>query len=113
MTKKRAGEAWRPADEYGRGLPNFTVNLMMRDVQRALTFYRGVLGAKVHYSDEDFAALEIRGTQFMLHADHAYDQHVLAERLRVRDGAERAWNCECWGLIRMPQKHAREPRMRK
>jgi uncharacterized glyoxalase superfamily protein PhnB len=83
MAKKRAGEAWRPADEYGRGLPKFTVNLMMRDVQRALPFYRDVLAAKVHYSDEDFAALEIQGTQFMLHADHAYDQHALAERLKT------------------------------
>jgi uncharacterized glyoxalase superfamily protein PhnB len=82
MTQKRTGEAWRPADEYGRGLPKFTVNLMTRNVQRALPFYRDVLGAKVHYADVDFAALEILGTPFMLHADHTYDHHPIAERLK-------------------------------
>ncbi len=81
MTKKRTGEPWMPADEYGRSLPRFTVNLLVRDVARSVTFYAGVLGAKVHYSDPDFAALELAGNQFMLHADHTYDQHPLASRL--------------------------------
>jgi catechol 2,3-dioxygenase-like lactoylglutathione lyase family enzyme len=83
MTMKRKGEAWMPADAYGRALPKFTVNLMTRDVQRALPFYRDVLGARVLYADEDFAALELQLTQFMLHADHAYDHHPMAERLNV------------------------------
>src|SRR5882757_5663368 len=63
MTKTRMGEAWMQADEYGRGLPKFTVNLLVRD------------------ADADFAAMEIGGTEFMLHADHAYDQHPLHERV--------------------------------
>jgi len=82
MTKTRTGEAWMPADEYGRSLPKFTVNLLVRDVTKALPFYRDVLQAAVRYSDGDFAALEIGGTQFMLHADHSYDRHPLSARVK-------------------------------
>ncbi len=82
MTMTRAGDRWIPADEYGRGLPNFTVNLLVRDVVKALPFYRDVLQATVRYSDGDFAALEIGGTDFMLHADHTYDRHPLSARVR-------------------------------
>lgn len=77
MTKTRTGEAFLPADEYGRSLPKFTVNLLVRDVANSLRFYRDVLGATVRYSDGDFAALSLLGTDFMLHADHAYDHHPL------------------------------------
>lgn len=71
-----------PADEYGRGLPKFTVNLLVRDVAKALPFYRDVLQATVRYVDGDFAALAIAGTDFMLHADHAYDHHPLSARVK-------------------------------
>src|SRR3984885_16352859 len=77
MTMKRSGPSRRPADEYGRGLPKFSVNLLLRDVQTSLPFYRDVLGATVHYADEDFAAMNIAGAEFMLHGDHAYDHHPL------------------------------------
>ena len=77
MTMKRSGSAWMPADDYGRSLPKFSANLLVRDVQASLPFYRDVLGAKVHYADEDFAALNLAGAEFMLHADHAYDHHPL------------------------------------
>ena len=77
MTMKRSGSAWMPADDYGRSLPKFSVNLLVRDVQTSLPFYRDVLGAKVHYADQDFAALNLAGAEFMLHADHAYDHHPL------------------------------------
>ena len=82
MTKTRAGEAWMPADEYGRSLPKFTVNLLVRDVTKALSFYRDVLQATVKYADGDFAALAIAGTDFMLHADHSYDHHPLFRRVK-------------------------------
>lgn len=81
MTKKRTGEPWMPADDYGRRLPRFSVNLVVRDVARSVTFYKSVLDAKVYYSDPDMAALEVAGLEFMLHADHTYDQHPLASRL--------------------------------
>jgi len=82
MTKTRMGEAWLPADEYGRALPKLTVNLLVQDVAKALPFYRDVLQATVRYADGDFAAMEIAGTDFMLHADHSYDKHPLYERVK-------------------------------
>lgn len=81
MTKKRTGDPWMPADEYGQSLPRLTVNLLVKEVARSVAFYTGVLGAKANYFDPDFAALELAGVKFMLHADHAYDQHPLASRL--------------------------------
>jgi catechol 2,3-dioxygenase-like lactoylglutathione lyase family enzyme len=81
MTKKRMGDPWMPADEYGQSLPRLTVNLLVKEVARSVAFYTGVLGAKAHYFDADFAALELVGMKFMLHADHTYDQHPLASRL--------------------------------
>lgn len=81
MTKKRIGDAWMPAGEYGRSLPNFSVNLLVRDVQVSIPFYRDVLGASVRYADLDFAALNLLGLDFMLHADHTYDHHPLYARL--------------------------------
>lgn len=81
MTKKQTGAPWMPADEYGRSLPRLTVNLIVREVARAAAFYEKVLGARVLYSDADFAALQVQGIDFMLHADHTYDQHPMAGRL--------------------------------
>jgi uncharacterized glyoxalase superfamily protein PhnB len=60
MTMTRAGDAWMPADEYGRALPKFSVNLLVRDVSKSLSFYEQVLGATVRYSDADFAGAELR-----------------------------------------------------
>jgi uncharacterized glyoxalase superfamily protein PhnB len=74
---------WMPAEAYGRGLPRFTVNLLVRNMATSLPFYRDVLQATVHYADSDFAALELNGTAFMLHADHTYDHHPLYPRLQA------------------------------
>ncbi len=83
MTKKRMGDAWMPAKEYGHKMPKFTVNLLVREVQASLPFYTDILRAKVHYSDADFAALSLQGLEFMLHADHTYDHHPLYARLKA------------------------------
>ncbi|MDP9147282.1 MAG: VOC family protein [Acidobacteriota bacterium] len=82
MTMKRTGNAWMPADEYGRRLPQFTVNLLVRDLAKSLSFYTAVLGATVRYQDADFAAMVLNDVEFMLHADHTYDQHPLHARLQ-------------------------------
>jgi catechol 2,3-dioxygenase-like lactoylglutathione lyase family enzyme len=75
-----------PAADYGRTLPLFTVNLLVTDIVRSIEFYTRVLGARLIYSDCDFAALRVRDLEFMLHADHAYDHHPWHSELR---GGER------------------------
>ena len=80
--KKRKGEPWVSADAYGRMLPALTVNLLVTNVGRSVAFYRDVLQAFVHYSDEDFAAVKVGGTEIMIHADHTYEEHPLYARLR-------------------------------
>ena len=79
--KKRTSDPWIPADRYGRLLPAFMANLLVRDVARALPFYRDVLGGEIHYSDPDFAAIKIGGVELMLHADHTYDKHPWHQHL--------------------------------
>ena len=86
MAKKRQGEPWMPSAEYGRQLPPFTVNLIVRDVARSVAFYREVLGATVRYWDPDFAALTVSELDFMLHADHTYDDHPWHRRLVGDEG---------------------------
>ena len=63
------------ADDYGRGMPGFTVNLLVSNVERSVEFYSRVVGAKVHYRDVDFAALLAGGLEFIVHADHTYEHH--------------------------------------
>jgi uncharacterized glyoxalase superfamily protein PhnB len=82
MTKTRTGDAFMPADDYGRALPKFSVNLLVRSVEKSLPFYGDILGATVRYADGDFAALALLDIDFMLHADHTYDHHPLYERLQ-------------------------------
>ena len=73
--KKRTSDPWIPGDRYGRMLPPFMANLLVRDVQRAIPFYRDVLHGVIHYADPDFAAIKVGGVELMLHADHTYDKH--------------------------------------
>lgn len=75
MTKKRSGDAWMPAPRYAQTLQGLTVNLLVRDIARALPFHREVLGAKLVYSDPDIAIFRYRDAEWMLHADHTYDAH--------------------------------------
>jgi predicted enzyme related to lactoylglutathione lyase len=82
MTMTRSGDASMPADEFGRALPKFSVNLLVRDLSTSLPFYEQVLGATVRYSDSDFVAMVLNGVEFMLHADHTYDHHPLYTRLQ-------------------------------
>ncbi len=86
MAKKRQGEPWMSAEEYGRQFPPFTVNLIVRDVARSVAFYRDVLEADVRYSDPDFAALKLAEVDVMLHADHTYEDHPWYGRLASDEG---------------------------
>src|SRR6267143_3047274 len=78
MTKKRMGDAWMPAADYGRAMPKFSLNLLVRAVERSLPFCKEILGATVRYADQDFAALNLQGVDFMLHSYHTYDHHPLS-----------------------------------
>ena len=93
MATKRTQEPWMPADDYGRGLPDFTVNLLVADVARSVEFYREVFGATVHHSDADFAALRVGRIDFMVHADHAYDHHRGTPNLLAACGGDLARSC--------------------
>ncbi len=77
--KLRTGDAWMPADEYGQSLKGLTVNLLVRDIAKALVFQTEVLGATVVYSDPDIAVMKGFGAEWMLHADHTYDKHAMQD----------------------------------
>ena len=79
--KKRKGEPWMSAADYGRTLTGLSVNLIVRDVARSLPFYTNVLGFRALYSDDDFAAFENGDVRIQLHADHAYERMPWASRL--------------------------------
>jgi catechol 2,3-dioxygenase-like lactoylglutathione lyase family enzyme len=73
MAMKRTKTPWMKAEDFGRSLPRgIGVNLLVNDMPAMEGFCRDVLGARVIYADEDFAALELLGSVFMLHADHSY-----------------------------------------
>jgi catechol 2,3-dioxygenase-like lactoylglutathione lyase family enzyme len=93
MVKKRGErEPWMPASEYGRSLKALSVNLLVKDIARAVTFAREVLGATVVYADADFAVLRRGAGEWMLHADHTYSTHPLLSL--TGDGALRGVGIE-------------------
>jgi uncharacterized glyoxalase superfamily protein PhnB len=94
MSMRRTGSSWMPADDYGRQMPKFSVNLLVRDVEKSLPFYLNVLGATARYADEDFAAMSLAGFEFMLHSDHTYDHHPLSKRLAAAGHAARGTGAE-------------------
>lgn len=75
--KRRTGDPWMPAPVYGKSLSGLTINLLVRDLPRALLFQQEVLGATVVYADDDFAVLQACGGEWMLHADHCYERHPI------------------------------------
>ncbi len=80
MTMTQTDDAFMHAADYGRALPTFPVNLLVRNLVRSLHFYRDVLGVTVRHANNDFAVFQIQGVGFMLHADHTYDRHPLYAR---------------------------------
>ncbi len=98
MVSKRAEgqKPWMAADEYGRSLKGFTLNLLVRNVPRSVDFCREVLEAQVVYADADFAVMrrDCRGSavEWMLHADHTYGDHPLLSL--TGDGAIRGAGAE-------------------
>ena len=87
-----ADDAFPSPPEYGRSLPRFCANLLVRDVGRSLPFYRDCLGAVVRYADDEFAALVLGGTPLMLHRDSTYETHPWHGDLTA--GAQRGLGAE-------------------
>jgi catechol 2,3-dioxygenase-like lactoylglutathione lyase family enzyme len=81
MTRKRSGDAWLPAPEYGRTLTGASLNYIVREVARSLPFYTDLLGFQARYSDPDYAALEGHGIKLQLHADHTWERMPWHDRL--------------------------------
>jgi len=79
--KLREGEPWMSADDYGRSLSGLGINLLVREMARALRFQDDVLQAEIVYSDVDFAVLRGYGAEWMLHTDHTYRDHPLSGSL--------------------------------
>lgn len=79
--KRRTGEPWMAASDYGCQLRGLTVNLLVREIESALAFQRMVLRAEVIYADPDIAVLRGYGSEWMLHADHTYQGHPLAREV--------------------------------
>ncbi len=96
--KKRTAEPWMAADAYGRSLPPFTVNLIVTDIERSVAFYREVLEAAVAHFDADFAALRLNGVDFMLHADHTYEDHPWRGRLAAGEARGLGAEIRVFGL---------------
>ena len=75
---KRATTApWKSPGDYGRSLRGLGVNLLVRDMDAALPFHTEVLDAEVVHADPDFAVLRRGVAEWMLHADHTYQDHPL------------------------------------
>lgn len=89
--KKSDQTPWMSAEDYGRSLKGFGVNLLYADVMRAVAFQRDVLGCEVVYADSDFAVIRYAGHEWMLHADHTYRDNVLAG---IEDAAARGQGVE-------------------
>lgn len=78
MAMKRTKTPWMKAEDFGRSLPRgIGVNLLVTDMAAMVAFCREVLGATVVYDDEDFAAVTLLGSVFMLHADHSYSDNPM------------------------------------
>ena len=86
MAMKRTKTPWMKAEDFGRSLPvGIGINLLLPEIAAMEAFCRDVLGATIVYADEDFAALTLLGSVFMLHADHSYSDNPMAG---VIDGVE-------------------------
>ena len=111
-TKRTEAQKWTvSAADHGRSLSGLSLNLLVRDIERSLPFYTGVLGFTDLHHDPDFAALEREGVRLVLHADHTYSAQPWAPRLAEQ--GKRGFGAEIRILGIDPdvaEKHARAGR---
>lgn len=78
MGAKQTGSFWMSPAEFARTLPRgIGLNLLVSDVGGEIDFCREVLGAMILHADQDFAAIELCGSIFMLHSDRTFDGHPM------------------------------------
>ncbi len=75
--KLRKGDPWMPAPKYAHSLRGLTVNLLVKNMEKALEFQTRVLSNSVVYSDPDFAVVRGCGSEWMLHTDHTYEENPI------------------------------------
>ncbi len=90
--KKSTKTPFMPADQYGRGLKGFNVNLLVGEVAPLAVFLREVLGLEPIYDDPDLAIYRHEGVDWMIHAEHTYDDRPML--LRSREANQRGAGCE-------------------
>lgn len=79
MVKKRIGDPWMPADEFGRSLPRgLGLNILVPDMQPMTAFCTAVLDGRIVYEDADFGVIDLAGSILLVHADHTYRDHEMA-----------------------------------
>lgn len=66
-----------PAPDYGKTLTGLGINLLSRDIDRALIFQREVLSADLLHEDPDLLIVRGYSSNWMVHADHTYDKHPM------------------------------------
>ena len=83
MTKERTGDAWMPADEYGRAMPKFSLNLLVREVERSLPFYKNRARRDCALRRPGFRRAESAGRGFYAAFPPRLRPSPLFERLKV------------------------------
>ena len=66
-----------PPPEFGHTLRGFTLNVLVRDMERAVQLQRDVFGTTIVYSDADITIVRYLDAQWMIHTDHTYDKHQM------------------------------------
>ena len=86
------------ADAYGKSLKGFGVSLLVSDIVASINFATRVLGAKVLFSTDKFAAMKLLGTDFMLHHDDTYKRNPLHGFLGETVGRGVGVELRCYGV---------------
>ena len=69
------------AEDFGRSLGGFGINLVVSDVNRSCEFLHSVFDFSIPRQSQDFAILLHRGVTYQLHADHTYSTNPLLSLL--------------------------------
>lgn len=69
------------AEETGRALEGFGVNLLVTDVENTISFLTTVFGFSVMSSSRDYALLSFKNHLYQLHGDHTYSNNPLPSLL--------------------------------